>query len=143
MQVANVLNKKGSRVVVARPSEPIDHIIRRLKLEGIGAVVVCEGDAVRGILSERDIVRGLVEYGAETLRMQASELMTQGVITCRPDDNLRDIMRLMTRHRVRHLPVIEGGRLLGLISIGDVVKHRLEELELEAGVLRDAYIAAH
>ena len=115
-----------------------------MKLKGIGALVVSEdGSQVAGIISERDIVRGLVDHGHELLDVRVSDLMTRTVKTCTMDANIKDIMAVMTRSRFRHLPVVEESRLVGIISIGDVVKNRLEEVELEADVLRDAYIASH
>jgi len=104
-----------------------------LKVEHIGAVVVSEdGARVLGILSERDIVHGLVAHGADVLDKHAADLMTREVTTCRRGDDLKRVMALMTRQRVRHLPVVEAGVLEGLVSIGDVVKKRLEETETEA-----------
>ena len=93
--------------------------------------------------SERDIVIGLADEGAELLEKRVIDLMTTPVKTCSLEVKIKDVMAIMTRSRVRHLPVVEDGRLVGIISIGDVVKNRLEEVELEAGVLRDAYIASH
>ena len=89
------------------------------------------------------IVRGLAEDGAELMEKRVLDLMTSPVKTCSLDANIKDVMAVMTRSRIRHLPVVEDGRLVGIISIGDVVKNRLEEVELEADVLRDAYIASH
>ena len=104
----------------------------------LGALVVSEdGDGVAGIISERDIVRGLPEHGAGLLEMKVSGIMTSEVKTCAPDDKVPDIMGEMTRSRFRHMPVVNDGKLCGIISIGDVVKNRLEELETETHVLRD------
>jgi CBS domain-containing protein len=94
-------------------------------------------------VSERDIVRGLTEHGPQLLGLPVSRVMTSPVITCGPEDTVTALMARMTRHRVRHLPVLEGGRLCGIVSIGDVVKHRLDELELEANVLREALMTSH
>ena len=105
-------------------------------------MVTDEAGRLAGIISERDIVRGLLTHGDELLKLPASELMTRSVKTCSPGDNIRDVMAKMTHSRVRHLPVLDGGRLCGIISIGDVVKNRLDELEMETGVLRD-YIVGH
>jgi CBS domain-containing protein len=96
---------------------------------------------VDGIVNERDVVRGLNKHGARLLEMQASEVMSKGVPVCSPEDTLRRVMEEMTRTRNRHLPVVDEGRLCGLVSIGDVVKNLVEEVDLEVGVLRDAYIA--
>ena len=144
MKVSGILESKGGRVVTVRPEATIDTVVHRMRLEHIGAVVVSEdGQSVAGILSERDILRALAEHGAALLGLQAGELMTREVITCRRDDTVQSAMVKMTHGRFRHLPVVENGRLLGIVSIGDAVKSRLEEVELEANVLRDAYLAIH
>jgi CBS domain-containing protein len=144
MKVATVLKNKGRRIVTVHPESTIDAIVHRLKLERIGAVIVStDGNTVAGILSERDIVRALAKNGAEALELKAKDLMTREVVTCRPEDTVQSVMIKMSHQRVRHLPVLDNGRLVGVISIGDVVKNRLEEVELEANVLRDAYLAAH
>ena len=109
----------------------------------MGALVVLDRDKLAGMISERDVVHAFAAHRAEAADIKVAEVMTHNVITCRPEDSLTRVLGLMTRHRVRHLPVLEAGRLVGLISIGDAVKHRLDELELEAAVLRDAYIAGH
>ena len=144
MKVRDVLGTKGGGVATIRAEAAISTVVRRLRLEGIGALVVSEDDAqVVGIISERDIVTGLADQGVELLEKQVIDLMTTPVKTCTPEANIKDVMAIMTRSRVRHLPVVTDGRLVGIISIGDVVKNRLEEVELEADVLRDAYIASH
>ena len=144
MKVSDILGTKGNAVATIRPETAISTVVRRLKLEGIGALVVSEDSVqVFGIISERDVVRGLAEEGADLMEKRVLDLMTSPVKTCGLDANIKDIMAIMTRSRIRHLPVVEEGRLVGIISIGDVVKNRLEEVELEADVLRDAYIASH
>ncbi len=138
MKVETMLAAKGDKVVTARPDATVATIIRMLKLEGIGALVVsADGEKILGIISERDVVRALVDHGGEVLKMRVDELMTHSVKTCTPDANIKDVMAEMTRSRVRHLPVVRDGKLCGIISIGDVVKNRLEELETETSVLRD------
>ncbi len=142
MKVKAMLAVKGSKVTTTRPNATIATAIRMMKLEGIGALVVSDdGEALGGIISERDIVRGLVEHGHELLEMQVSELMTRAVKTCTPESHIKDVMVEMTRSRVRHLPVLDGGKLCGIISIGDVVKNRLDELETETNVMRDYIVA--
>lgn len=144
MKVADILSEKGDRVVTVRPGETIANLAQRLRLEGVGAMIVSEDGAhIDGIISERDIAHGLAEHGAAILDMQVVNLMTRSVVTCAPGDTIADISRTMTRRRVRHLPVETGGRLAGIVSVGDVVKHRLDEMELEANVLRDYAIARH
>ena len=138
MKVQAMLSAKGIEVATTLPETVISTVIRMLKLEGVGAIVVSEDGAhVVGIISERDVVRGLAEHGAELLDMQVADLMTRNVKTCSPEDDLKHLMTEMTRSRIRHLPVTEEGRLCGIVSIGDVVKTRLDELETETSVLRD------
>jgi CBS domain-containing protein len=133
-----MLAHKGSKVVTARPDATIATIIRILKLEKIGAIVVSkDGSRVDGIVSERDVVRGLVEHGGDLLDMPASAIMTHDVRTCGPGADLKEVMGEMTSSRIRHLPVVDQGKLVGIVSIGDVVKNRLEDLETETNVLRD------
>ncbi len=142
MKVKAMLAVKGSKVVTTRPYATISAVIRMLKLEGIGALVVSDdGEALDGIISERDIVRGLIDHGYELLDMRVSELMTRAVKTCTLEANIKDVMAEMTHSRVRHLPVLDGGKLCGIISIGDVVKNRLDELETETNVLRDYIVS--
>jgi CBS domain-containing protein len=144
MKVEDILKAKGHRVATMRPESAIDTVIHRMRLDRIGAIVISsDGSTIEGILSERDIVYGLVEHGVALLKMRAADVMTHEVITCRLQDGIKDVMAKMTHRRIRHVPVLERGELAGIISIGDVVKHRLEEVELEATVLREAYIAAH
>jgi CBS domain-containing protein len=143
MKVDTILKSKGHVVETIRPSQTIAVAVEHMRKAKIGALVVSEdGSTVAGILSERDLARGLAEHGASILNMAVKDLMTRKVITCAPEDSITRLMAVMTSQRIRHIPVVDGdGRLAGIISIGDVVKNRLEELELEAAVLRDAYIA--
>jgi CBS domain-containing protein len=138
MLIAQILAGKGSDVISTRPEATVAAVARLLKEKRIGAVVVLDGDArLCGIISERDLARGLAEHGAGLLDMQVAALMTRGVVTCAPEDDLRTLMQRMTDGRFRHLPVVKDGRLSGIISIGDVVKHRLLELETETHMLQD------
>ncbi len=146
MKVRDILTKKGGRVVTVRSDVTVATALRKLVLENIGALVVSDdGVHVDGIISERDIVRALAEEGAALLDpgRRVRDVMSHAVRSCTPEASIKQVMDLMTNHRVRHLPVVEEGRLVGIVSIGDVVKNRLEELELETGVLRDAWLAAH
>jgi CBS domain-containing protein len=139
-----VLQAKGRHVETTVPGTPILDVAQQMRLRGIGALVVShDGQHIDGIISERDIVLGLAHDGQGLLRMTASHVMTKSVITCSPSDSITDVMAVMTRRRVRHVPVVDGGRLCGIISIGDVLKNRLEDLELETKVLRDVYRAGH
>ncbi|RMF66102.1 MAG: CBS domain-containing protein [Alphaproteobacteria bacterium] len=138
MQVSRILQDKGGEVVSVEPEALVREAARVLAERRIGAVLVKSGESILGILSERDIVRGLGTTGAQVLDAPVTRLMTANVVTARPDDRLVDIMRLMTERRFRHLPVLdEEGRLLGIISIGDVVKYRLAEVEHTAEALSD------
>jgi predicted transcriptional regulator len=112
-----------------------------LRVKDIGALVVTSGKTVLGLISEREIVHAFSRYGETAASLAVKEVMRHGVITVSPDESVRRVMHLMTRHRVRHMPVLRDGNLAGIISIGDVVKHRLEDLESETNVLRDAYMA--
>ena len=143
MKVETILAAKGERVETIRPDRLITVAAARLRDARIGALVVStDGQEVKGIISERDIVRGIAERGAAALELTVRNLMTPKVITCTPDDSVTHLMQLMTSRRIRHLPVVSAdGELCGIVSIGDVVKNRLEELELETTVLRDAYIS--
>lgn len=146
MKVRGILDAKGRDVVTIRPDATVATAVHRLALERVGALVVSEdGVRIAGILSERDIVGALAGEGADLLSTgrRVADLMTRHVVTCGPDDTVKQLMAEMTRRRIRHLPVVEGGRIAGIVSIGDVVKSRLGEVEMEATVLRDAYIAAH
>lgn len=146
MQVREILAAKGRRVVTIRPDATISTLIHRLALERIGALVVSEdGARLDGIVSERDIIHALADRGADLLApdVPVAEIMTRHVTTCAPEDTVKSVMQVMTQRRIRHLPVCEGGRLVGIISIGDAVKSRVEEVELEANVLRDTYFATH
>jgi CBS domain-containing protein len=141
MTVEAILKRKGVRVSTIGKEATIAAAAPRLNLDHIGALVVVEGPRVVGILSERDIIGGLAHQGVIALEKRVEELMTWPVVTCTRNQAIKDIMTLMTRHRIRHLPVVEEDALLGIVSIGDVVKHRLEELEMETGVLHDLMIA--
>lgn len=143
MRVAEILKGKGTAVMTVRPSQTIGALAQRLRLAEVGAMIVTEdGHSVDGIISERDVAYGLAVYGAGLSNLPVSELMTRGVVTCSPSDSIAHVAKIMTLRRIRHLPVKEGEQLVGIISIGDVLKHRLSEIELEASVLRDM-AAAH
>ena len=142
MKVRDILGHKGGRVVTIRPDASVSTAVHRLVLERIGALVVSEdGRRVAGIISERDIVRAVSAHGAEALAHLVSRHMTAKVETAREGDSLHELMEQMTNGKFRHVPVVEEGRLAGIISIGDVVKHRLAEMEAEARAMRD-YISA-
>jgi CBS domain-containing protein len=144
MRVADILKGKGKQTVMTvRPSETIEGLAQRLRLAGVGAMIVSEdGVTVDGIISERDIAYALPAHAGHLHAMKVSDLMTKTVVTCTPENTIADVSKIMTVRRIRHLPVVEKGRLVGMVSIGDVLKHRLNEMEIEANVLRDIALAA-
>ncbi len=144
MSVEDILKRKGTDVATIAPDASVKRAADWLHLKNIGSLVVTtSGHAVLGLISEREIVHAISRYGETATSMSVSEIMRRGVPTVSPTETVAHVMNLMTRHRVRHMPVLRDGKLAGIISIGDVVKHRLDDLELENNVLRDAYIAAH
>ena len=141
MHVAEILAKKGTDVVTVRPDDTVGRVADVLTERRFGALVVSSGDgSIDGIISERDIVRGLAQSDGPVRDRLVSELMTAPVKTCVGADSIGDLMERMTEHRIRHLPVEEDGKLVGMISIGDVVKWRVTELEEEARHL-EGYIS--
>jgi CBS domain-containing protein len=143
MNVQAILEAKGHDVVTTRPETSIADVCRLLQRRRIGAVpVVDDAGTILGILSERDMVAGLSEHGVAVIGLTAAQLMSRQVRHCHPDDSIGEIMAVMTNRRVRHLPVIDEGRLCGLVSIGDVVKARLDEAALEVDSLRQYVMEA-
>lgn len=143
MHVETILATKGPDVVTARADETISQAATRLEGHGIGAlVVVDDAGAPVGILSERDIARGVSSHGPRLPDAPVSALMSGNLVTCSPEDSLAELMGVMTDRRIRHLPVVSNGKLAGIVSIGDVVKLRLGEIEQEADAMR-AYIAGN
>ena len=135
MTVRAILDTKGHDVESVEPGVTLAAAVKRLAERKIGAVLVMSGTRMEGILSERDIVRVLGEQGASVLDQPVSSVMTRRVVSCRPTDTVAAIMEMMTLGKFRHLPVIEGGVVVGLISIGDVVKWRVHEYESEQEAL--------
>jgi CBS domain-containing protein len=141
VKVENILQSKGWAVETISGSASMAQAVHRLTSAGVGALVVSEdGEVVEGTLSERDVVWAVSRHVVGLLELRVAECMTRGGPTCTPGTLVQDAMAEMTRSRRRHLPVLRDGKLCGLISLGDVVKIRLDELQLEANVLRDAYI---
>lgn len=139
MRISDVLRNKGATVATITPETSVAGLLTELSVRNIGAMVVVSPDGLLGIVSERDVVRMLHEIGAELLSRPVSEIMTTLVATCSPNDSVDKLSVLMTTNRVRHVPVVVDGRLAGIVSIGDVVKIRMEELEREQQQLQ-AYI---
>ena len=142
MTIESILRRKGTEVTTIAPEASIKRAADWLHAKNIGALVVTSENAVLGLISEREIVHAFSRYGEAAGSMSVKDIMTYGVTTVSPDDSVNLVMNLMTHHRVRHMPVLRDGKLAGIVSIGDVVKHRLEDLELETNVLRDVYNAA-
>jgi CBS domain-containing protein len=131
MRIADVLRNKGGAVVTVKPDATVTELLAGLAEHNIGAMVVVGDSGVAGIVSERDVVRQMHAHGASVLSLPVEKIMTSVVSTCSKADTLDSLTRLMTEHRVRHVPVLEDGKLIGIVSIGDVVKTRMEELESE------------
>lgn len=133
MRISEVIRRKGRDVVTIRPDETVADLLTLLARYGIGAVVVSgeDGTSVEGIVSERDIVRHLQSDGPDVVRLRVRSIMTRVAQTCTLEDDLETLARQMTEHRVRHIPVIVDGQLYAIVSIGDIVKHRIDELQME------------
>jgi CBS domain-containing protein len=138
MNVEAILRNKGRSVTTVAPDARIATAVALLRRHAVGALVVSrDGAAVAGIISERDVVTALADHGAATLEFTVADLMSRQVITCRREDSVADLAALMTERRIRHLPVVDRGALAGIVSIGDVVKHRIDEVEGEASSMRE------
>lgn len=138
MNVKAILAAKGGDIFSIEPTANLAAAAKLLSAHRIGSAIIRgAGDRLAGILSERDIVRALSEHGAEALSMPVGQVMTRNVMTCGENDSIADIMERMTAGKFRHLPVLRDGELIGVVSIGDVVKQRVEEIELDASALRE------
>lgn len=137
MKIAHILSNKGPFVATIKPGASVKHLVDELKHYGIGALVVSEdGHTIEGIVSERDIVRKLSEFAGEVSSLKVADIMTREVRTCTAEDQIEDLMGVMTEHHFRHVPVVDaGGRLAAIVSIGDLVKYRFEELHDERAAL--------
>ncbi|MFZ2004432.1 MAG: CBS domain-containing protein [Stellaceae bacterium] len=137
MNVHTILRNKGKSVVTIHPDATVERAVAVLRLRAIGALVVSDdGENVIGILSERDIVEAMGRHGGDLLAVSVGEVMTCPVVTCEPEDSVAELMAEMTNRRIRHFPVVDRGRLIGIVSIGDLVKNRLDEIEYEAHSMR-------
>jgi CBS domain-containing protein len=137
MDVETILRSKGRAVATIRPDETVGAAVEALVSRNIGALVASQdGETVDGIVSERDIVHALARHGDALLALSVAEVMTRSVVTCDPTESVAELMAEMTNRRIRHLPVVQNGLLCGIVSIGDVVKNRLDEIEYEARSLR-------
>ena len=139
MKIADILRTKaapaGSEVVSISPDRTIAEVVASLCDNRVGALVIADGDRVAGIVSERDVVRGLNKHGARLLNIAVREIMTSSVFSCSPNDDVDRIAATMTEQRIRHMPVLDGDEMIGVVSIGDVVKNRIEQLEVDRGQL--------
>ena len=143
MQVSAIIEEKGDRVVTVSSGTPVRDVAGTLRQEKIGAAVVQgEDGGLAGIISERDIVGAIAEHGESALAMPASELMSHSVVTCTRESSTQDLMEQMTTSRIRHLPVVEDGALVGIVSVSDVVKSVLTELKWQADVLQQQVVTA-
>jgi CBS domain-containing protein len=135
VKISDILRHKGADVVTVPPTGAVTDLISELVSRKIGALVVVDGDEVAGIVSERDVVRCLHEIGPKVLEGTVKDLMTAVVHTCTPADEVDSVATTMTERRIRHMPVLDGGRLVGIVSIGDVVSSRMRQLEQDRGQL--------
>jgi CBS domain-containing protein len=140
MRISDVLRGKGGDVATVGRDTTIDQLIVTLSERNIGAAVVSEQGVVVGIVSERDVVRRLRDRGGDLLSAAVADIMTADVFTCSPDDTVDHLAEVMTERRIRHVPVLQDGRLIGIVSIGDVVKSRISQLETDREQL-ESYIA--
>jgi CBS domain-containing protein len=143
MSIQDIIERKGSIVETISASASAKAAADRMREKKIAALIVTDGNTIDGIISEREIVRAISLHGASFFSLRVGEVMSRDLVTAGPGDSVKRAMKLMTQFRARHLPVLRDGALAGIVSIGDVVKNRLEDLELETNVLRDAYLAAH
>jgi len=140
MNVSKILETKGSEIISVEVGSTVLEVAKLLGERRIGAVPVMDGKKLAGIMSERDIMRGLAIRGGGVLADDVDSLMTKSVFTCSVNDSVQQLMTMMTERRIRHIPVVEEDELVGMVSIGDVVKERMQETEMEAAALKD-YIA--
>ena len=138
MNVSAILKQKGRGITTARPTVTLMEVANKLAAKRIGAIVIVgAGGEVAGIISERDIIRALSMHGPDCLGLPVSQSMTKKVVTCQETDALHELMAMMTERRFRHLPVVTDGALVGIVSIGDVVKHYVVEMQTEATAIRE------
>jgi CBS domain-containing protein len=142
MKVADIKGVRKS-VVTAASTSRLGDVARRMQLDNIGAMVVASADhPIGGIITERDIVHAIAVGGPAAVNLTAADVMTSPVPRCSPDDRLTEVMQTMLSKRIRHLPLVEGGELVGMVSMGDVMKGLVDRMEMEANVLRDMYLSA-
>lgn len=135
MKISDILRHKGSAVVTIAPTGPVQEMLAKLAEHNVGALVVVDDGQVLGIVSERDVVRRINERGSAVLLSTVSEIMTTDVFTCSPQESVDSIAETMTQRRIRHVPIVDDGQLVGIVSIGDVVLSRIRQLEYDRGHL--------
>jgi CBS domain-containing protein len=143
MSVREILKAKGTDVIAIDEYDSVEHATNLMRQRKIGALVVRSGDKIAGILTHREVSEGYAQFGVRLEMLKVGDLALRDFASVPPNESTKQLMALMTHHHLTHVPVLESGRLMGIVSIGDVLKHRLEDLELEASVLRDVYIAEH
>jgi CBS domain-containing protein len=143
MSIEAILDRTARDCVAVDPTAKVKNAADRMLKHQTGALIVTHGDAVAGIVSEREIVHAVARHGEPALAIPVMNIVAPRIVSITPSDSLKKAMRLMMEHRVRLLPVIGDGKLIGVVSVSDVITQRLVDLEMEANVLRDAYIAAH
>jgi CBS domain-containing protein len=141
VNIGQILKAKGRAVTTARPDATLLEIARKLAQKRIGAIVIVgDNGEVVGMLSERDMIRAIAEHGEKALKLTASDFMTRTVISCQETNTIEEIMGMMNQGRFRHVPVLEDGALVGIISIGDLVKNHIAEVEMEVTAMRDYFV---
>ena len=142
MKIADILRRKGGHLITVRPDDTVAMAVGVMTAKGIGALLVCElGGRFLGLLSERDVVQAIARQRDNVATLRVDDVMTRDVVVCTPTDSVKHMMAVITNRRARHVPVLEGGKLVGIVSIGDVLKSRLDEAVEEANVLRDLSMA--
>lgn len=142
-EISSILNDKGSVVHTIERDANVTRAADLMRKRGIAALVVTEGESVIGLIGEREIVAAVADAGDRITSLKVRDVMDKAPETCAPDDQILRVMATMTRKRRRHVPVVENGRLCGIVSIGDMIKFRLDQMDLETRVLRDAYLTKH
>lgn len=145
MRIADILRHKGQTdLICVSPDDTVERAAQILTAQGVGALLAREANAqLAGIVSERDVVHAIAHHGQSAMQLRVRDVMTHEVMTCRPGDLVRDIMRLMTARRIRHVPVTDGEKIVDIVSIGDLLNWRVKEQDLEVAVLRDLSLAGH
>ncbi|HWY62642.1 MAG TPA: CBS domain-containing protein [Rhizomicrobium sp.] len=142
MRIKNILKSKGGTVITIGAFESVSDAMDTMVEHKIAALVLTNGAKVIGVVSERDFLKAISDGGVSVLNAPVLHIITDRLVTVSPEDTTRRVMQLMTHSRIRHLPVMENGQLVGIVSVGDIVKYHLEELEMESNVLRDIAVAA-